>query len=144
MPTARLALIGLGENAYIQKMKALASDLGIGGVVDFAGARTGAAKYAMLKAARIMVHPSHEESFGYAMLEGMACGLPVVAYDLPVYRAIFRAGMVTAPLHDYNRLAEQILALLTDDARRNSLAAQAREFAETRDQATLLKEFMEK
>lgn len=144
MPDARLLLIGLGEEAYVKMIKALASDLGIGGAVAFSGPRTGAAKYALLKAARIMAHPSHEESFGYAVLEGMACGLPVVAYDLPVYRGIYGGGMVTAPLHDYNCLAEQILALLADEARRKSLAAQARECAERRDQAMLLKEFMAK
>jgi glycosyltransferase involved in cell wall biosynthesis len=42
----------------------------------------------------------------------MSCGLPVVAYDLPVYNNIFVKGMIKVPITDKTKFAETIIKLL--------------------------------
>ena len=43
---------------------------------------SGEKKYGYYKSADIYVHPSRYETFGVAILEAMACGKPVVAYNV--------------------------------------------------------------
>lgn len=65
-----------------------------------------------VKSSEVFVFPSHEEGWGIAICEAMACGLPVVAYDLPVFREIFPKGMIRVKMRDYQAFAENILELL--------------------------------
>lgn len=141
-PAARLALAGTGEAKYVERMKSLAKSLRLERNIFFAGPVRGDAKYALLKAARVMAHPSREESFALSILEGMACGLPVVAYDLPAYREIYGAGMARVPPGDADKLAEEIAALLADEPRRARMARDALNFAARREQDALTAEFL--
>lgn len=72
--------------------------------------------YSKLKSARIMFAPSHEEGWGMAVCEAMAAGLPVVAYDLPVYRRIYGNAFRQIPSFDFDSFAESIVELLDDKA----------------------------
>lgn len=79
----------------------------------------------LLKSSKIFVFPSHEEGWGIAICEAMACGLPVVAYDLPVYREIFKGGIITVPLNHTKRFSEEVIGLLEDDEKRFALGKKA-------------------
>jgi glycosyltransferase involved in cell wall biosynthesis len=72
-----------------------------------------------IKSARVLFAPSHEEGWGIAVCEAMACGLPVVAYDLPVYRRVYGDALVAVPEGNPRAFAEAICRLL-DDANRFS------------------------
>lgn len=63
-----------------------------------------------------MFAPSHEEGWGMAVCEAMAAGLPVVAYDLPVYRRIYGNAFRQIPSFDFDSFAESIVELLDDKA----------------------------
>jgi glycosyltransferase involved in cell wall biosynthesis len=67
-----------------------------------------------VKEARILFAPSHEEGWGIALCEAMACGLPVVAYDLPVYRRVYGDALATVAEGDYSGFAAKICTLLDD------------------------------
>lgn len=69
---------------------------------------------AKIKQARVLFAPSHEEGWGIAVCEGMACGLPVVAYDLPVYRRVYGDALVLVTEGDYRAFAEAICRLLDE------------------------------
>ncbi len=59
---------------------------------------------------------SRAEAFGLAMLEAMACGVPVVASDLPGVRSVAKdAGLVVA-VNDPEALAEGLRRLLLPEA----------------------------
>ena len=65
------------------------------------------------------------ESFGIVLAEAMAAGVPVVASDLPGYRAVLRdgqAGRLTPP-GDPVALADALYDLLQDEDERRRLAA---------------------
>ncbi|HYW29181.1 MAG TPA: glycosyltransferase family 4 protein [Gaiellales bacterium] len=57
-------------------------DAGLHGRVRFAGACSDAELEAMLRSADLLVHPSRAETYGMAVAEALAHGLPVVASDV--------------------------------------------------------------
>ncbi len=66
----------------------------------------------LIKECRIMFAPSHEEGWGIAHCEAMACGLPVVAYDLPVYNRVYGESIVKAPCFEVASMAAKLCELL--------------------------------
>ena len=79
-----------------------------------------------LARAEVLCAPSlAAESFGIVLAEGMAAGVPVVASDLPGYRAVLRDGEAgrLSPPGDPVALADALYRLLTDEEERRRLAA---------------------
>jgi glycosyltransferase involved in cell wall biosynthesis len=74
----------IGDGPERENLHARAQELGIDRAVDF---RHDVAElkdvYALMKAARMFVFPSAREGFGIAVLEALACGLPVVTTSAP-------------------------------------------------------------
>jgi glycosyltransferase involved in cell wall biosynthesis len=63
------------------------------GSVSFPGMVSGDLKWGMLRQAEIFVLPSHQENFGIAVVEAMACGTPVlIARPVNIWREIETAG----------------------------------------------------
>lgn len=74
----------------------------------------------------IFVFPSLAESFGHPLVEAMACGLPIVASDIPVHREICGPAAAYFPVLSSAALAGVLRSLLRDPSARASLAAQGR------------------
>lgn len=45
--------------------------------------------YSLLKSSKVFIFPSFFEGWGIVVAEALACGLPVVAYDIPAIRENF-------------------------------------------------------
>ncbi|MDD1768736.1 MAG: glycosyltransferase family 4 protein, partial [Methanomassiliicoccales archaeon] len=90
-------------------------------------------KLGVLKSSRVLLFPSYYESFGIVILESMACGVPVVCYDLPPLRSLFSKGLVRVPVGDMDRFAEETMKILGDDSLREKLSHEGSEFAEACD-----------
>lgn len=89
-----------------------------------------------LAAADVAVVPSRGgESFGIVLLELMAAGTPVVASDLPAYRAVARPDReaLLTPVGDAAAVAAAVGGLLDDPARAAALATAGRLRAATFD-----------
>jgi phosphatidylinositol alpha-mannosyltransferase len=79
-----------------------------------------------LAQAEVLCAPSlAAESFGIVLAEGMAAGVPVVASDLPGYRAVLRDGDAgrLSPPGDPVALAAALYALLNDEEERRGGSA---------------------
>jgi glycosyltransferase involved in cell wall biosynthesis len=136
-PGSRLGIIGGGSDWWFSKLKQEIAAAGLAGNVDLLGFRQGADKVGILKSAGCFLMPSHYESFGQVAVEAMASGLPVVAYDLPIYQEIFPTGMIKTPLDDIRTFAEAVLRVLGDPACREQAVAAARERAAVFDWAAI-------
>jgi glycosyltransferase involved in cell wall biosynthesis len=67
--------------------------------------------------------PSLQEGFGIVLLEAMAAGLPIVAFDLPVYREFMDDRCaIFVPKLDVVGMAEAIGQLLADEKCRQQMA----------------------
>lgn len=73
--------------------------------------------------------PSIDESFGLALAEAMAAGVPVVGADIPAFRRLLDDGEagILVPPHNSDALATELNAILADDFRRVRLSSRGRE-----------------
>jgi glycosyltransferase involved in cell wall biosynthesis len=78
IPGVLFALAGAEADAeYVAALKARIAELGLGERFRFVGFEPNVRD--LLSISEVLVHPSHSEGFGLAILEAMAMGLPVVA-----------------------------------------------------------------
>ncbi len=100
------------------------------GVVEVLGPRSDIA--ALYAEADIAVLPSYREGLPKSLLEGAACGLPVVATDVPGCREICRDGDtgIRVPLKSVEPLADALGRLTSDASLRTTLGAGARRATE--------------
>ena len=59
----------------------------------------------------IYVTPSYVESFGHPLVEAMACGLPIVASDLPVHREICGGAALYFHRFSHEKLADRVVEI---------------------------------
>ncbi len=73
------------------------------------------------------------ESFGMVLTRAFACAAPAVASDIPGYREVMTPETAVAvPSGDPDALAQAVIGLLENEARRQELGAAAREHATER------------
>lgn len=122
-----LRIVFIGSGPMEPELRRMAAQLGVADALRWAGTRADLpAVYADLD---LVASPSHSEAMPLALLEAMACGLPVVATrtgGVPELVAHGSSGLVVAT-GDFDALAQACLQLLDDAPRREQLGAQARE-----------------
>jgi len=123
---AKMLVIGGGEKYYINKFSEEVKKAGLERNIIYAGPARDRRKYTLLKSAKLFSFPSYEEGWGIVVGEAMACGLPVVAYDLPAYKGTFRKGIITIPLRNKEQFASAIVRLLMRDDLRQELGEEAK------------------
>ncbi|MBI1884569.1 MAG: glycosyltransferase family 4 protein [Chlamydiae bacterium] len=109
---SKLAMIGDAENVFGKELKKKIKDAGLEDQIHVLGYLEDEEAFRIVKFSKVFVFPSYEEGFGMAILEAMACGLPIVAWDLPVYREVFPLGMVRISLGDKPEFSRAVLRLL--------------------------------
>lgn len=125
----RLRIIGDGPER--KSLEKLADALSISKSVTFEGA-LGEQKWALLDRASALAFPSLQEGFPAVLLEAMVAGLPVVAYDLPVFREFLNDGEhgYLVPLNDHRQMADRLLKLLRNDPLRREISRRNVEYTQ--------------
>jgi glycosyltransferase involved in cell wall biosynthesis len=80
-PDLDLVIAGPDEGGLRPQLEAQAARLGISARVHWTGMLEGDLKWGAFHAADAFVLPSHQENFGVAVVEALACGLPVLISD---------------------------------------------------------------
>jgi len=77
-PDLVLVIAGTGDERLTARLRGLARQLGIEERTHWVGFVQGRVKHDLLSLATLFVLPSHSENFGYAVVEAMLAGLPVI------------------------------------------------------------------
>jgi glycosyltransferase involved in cell wall biosynthesis len=131
---SRLLLVGdyRGHERYFDRLQEMVRALGVQEVV-FTGHVDDDDLRAAYAAADLFLCLSEHEGYCVPLVEAMACGVPVVAYDAGAVAETLRGGGLLLREKDPATVAEAVHAVLTDvDLRRALLAAQARAVDEVR------------
>lgn len=123
----RLELVGDGPER--DALRTLAATLGLADRVSFLPWQPREALVARYRAAHVFALASLEEPFGLAVLEAMACGLPIVATRTSGPEQLVRDGEngVLVPPGDESALAGALAALIEDDGLRARMGARSLE-----------------
>lgn len=125
-PGMRLLVVGRGDELPYHRQ--LVTQHGLEERVRFAGlAREVFPYYA---AADVVVLPSRSEAFGMSILEGMACGLPVIVSANSGVAPVIRHGDNGYLLHDAAAELPALLQRLRSPSERERLGRGARDSAE--------------
>lgn len=128
IPEAKLAVIGGGGETEKKYLREKVKEYGLEKNIDLLGFLENDKAYSILKSGKVFLLPSHEEGWGIAIAEAMACGLPVVSWDLPVYEEIFENKTHQINENNIESFAQKVVELLKDDATREKMAAAGKEF----------------
>lgn len=126
-----VSVLIIGEGDERMQLEELIYDIGVESYVKLLGIRHDVME--LMKDSDIFVMPSRYEGLSIAMIEAMACGLPIVASDAPGLNSYIRhmENGLLFPVEDYNALAQCILRLVNDEDMRFRLSCGARESFET-------------
>ena len=129
----------VGEDAsrggeYRERVAEAVEALGLSGRVRLLGRLAEDEMPRLLASLDLLVSASSSEAFGLAMVEAMACGVPVVTTATEGAREIVEDGAdgLLVPVGDVNALASAVVSLLKDKARRRALGERASASARTR------------
>jgi glycosyltransferase involved in cell wall biosynthesis len=125
-PDAKLLVIG--EGPHRPRVEQMFEELGIGQSVRFTGGIPEAEKDALLCESRIGLSLSFEEGWGLSINEFLAAALPVVAYALPIFDAVFPNQLYSVKSGNVDAAAAEIVRLLSADAERTEAGQRGRQF----------------
>ena len=124
-------LLILGEGELRKQLEQMRDSLDLSSQVVFTG--TVSNPFAILKQAKLFVMASRHEGFPMAHGEALACGLPVIATDCPSGPSeMVRHGIdgLLVANEDTRALATAMETLMSDEQKRQQLAAKASEVIE--------------
>jgi glycosyltransferase involved in cell wall biosynthesis len=80
-PDVHLVVAGPGDDALTRQLQARARSLGLASRISWPGMLSGDLKWGAFHACEVFCLPSHQENFGIAVVEAMACSRPVLISD---------------------------------------------------------------
>jgi glycosyltransferase involved in cell wall biosynthesis len=134
-PNAKLAILGDGPER--ERLEKLIFETGLMTNITLFGFVTGDKKYRVLKSSKIFIFPSYLESWGISIAEAMACGLPVIAYNLSIYKEAFDNKIITVCLGDVEGMAKHVIYLLENPEIAIKIGETNREFVKKYDWKTI-------
>lgn len=82
-PDLKLVFTGKTTSRLLFYIRKICRKLGIENKIVFTGFVSREKRFEIVARSRLMIYPSHVDSFSYAVLESLHLGTPVVAYKIP-------------------------------------------------------------
>jgi len=112
-----LIMAGPDSMGWRSELEGLSRELGIAEHVTWTGMLRGALKWGAFGVAEAFVLPSHQENFGIAVVESLACGVPVlITRRVNIWREIEEDGAGIATEDDESAFAGVLSAWSTKSA----------------------------
>jgi glycosyltransferase involved in cell wall biosynthesis len=93
--------------------------------VEYLGFVSDRAKSSTMARAKVLLHPSDREGYSLTVAESLSAGIPVVAWDLPVFQELYGGSrdVVLVPRGEVEAFAEEAIRLLgrRPEARRHGV-----------------------
>jgi glycosyltransferase involved in cell wall biosynthesis len=137
-PNAKLAIIGGGDDGikqYLTFIEARKKNYIFFGFLDNE-------RFDVYAQSKMVIYPATYDHFSMSPVEAMACGCPMIAFDLPVMKIINPEGTVLA--NGISALAEHIIKLMDDKQGLEFLGKQAQEWANKWDWSKRAPEILKK
>jgi glycosyltransferase involved in cell wall biosynthesis len=124
---AKLLIIGSGLE--LAQLRNRIAEAGLEDNILLRGRCSDTELFSLLKSSKVFVFPSRFEGWGIAVAEALACGLSVIAYNIPALEEVFGSceNVFLLPIGDLSKMAETVLKLLTTDSTR--IGELSKEFA---------------
>jgi glycosyltransferase involved in cell wall biosynthesis len=114
-PDLDLVMAGPDQVGWVRELTAQAYRLGISNRVHWTGMLNGDLKWGAFRSAEALILPSHQENFGFVVVEAMACSTPVlISNKVNIWREVLsaRAGFIEPDtLEGTRNLIRRFLAL---------------------------------
>jgi glycosyltransferase involved in cell wall biosynthesis len=132
LPSAKLAVAGPWDNQNDKsKFDQLCNSLGVSSAIIYLGILPESMLYQYLKSAKLLVYPSLFDSFSFTVLESLACGVPVVAYNTNAMRFIYSGeiSVKRVATGDRQEMARAVAEILKNEALRVEMSRAAHGFS---------------
>ena len=116
-----LGLTIIGEGDISEKLKEMIVKYGLQSKVMLTGSLPYQDVFKFYRSSTIFVFPTKSEVFPLVSIEAMACGLPVVASDIPALRESTGGNAILLPFEDLDLWVDTLSKLLEDEKLRNEL-----------------------
>lgn len=125
-------LLIAGDGGTRPSLENYANELGLKDNIVFTGMLNEKELLEFMQSLDIYIHASFGETMSTAIMQAMACGLPIVASDVNGINNMIREGETgfLVPVENQHALAEKLLMLAENEEIRLMLGKQARRFAE--------------
>lgn len=92
-PSLRLIVAGPDSVGWRRDLEMMAARMNVADRITWTGMLTGDLKWGAFRVAEAFILPSHQENFGIAVVEALACGVPVlISNKVNIWREIEAAG----------------------------------------------------
>jgi glycosyltransferase involved in cell wall biosynthesis len=129
-PDAKLALAGIIEDPrFVEEFQRKAKRAGLSDNMLFLGQLDRSSVIDLVTSSKITVYPSVMDVFSLVVLESLACGTPVITYDIPAITHNFGNCKAVSSCHvkDYSCVAKRVIFLLENEALREELSKDAKD-----------------
>ena len=92
-PDLHLVMVGPDQQGLLASYQKMAQELGLQERVTWAGMLVDGQKWGAYRSAEVFILPSHQENFGIAVAESLACGTPVlISNKVNIWREVISGG----------------------------------------------------
>ena len=125
-PDLHLVMAGPDETGWRPELETRTAQAGIAGRIHWPGMLRGDAKWGAMRAAEAFILPSHQENFGIAVAEAMACGRPVLITDkVNIWREVEACGAGLVAPDDLAGTVSLLRRFLSLDAAQKAVMGEA-------------------
>jgi glycosyltransferase involved in cell wall biosynthesis len=142
IPKAVLGVAGIMEDQrFVNQFLELVSDFHMSRSIAFLGEQKEDALKNLIRSSKLTLYPSLLDSFSLVTLESLACGTPVVAYDIPAIRHNFGKcdAVLRCAIKDKNSMAEKAISIIENVKLRGVLSKRAKEYSANYDWQNVVK-----